>query len=175
MADDEQENGDAKEQTLEDKVEAVAKKSSIQFWVAIGFIPLMLITFVVGVLFLGNAHKVTSGIVAEEPINKIDIFAKKIAAVKLKAEKQYAKYHSKMENDAILSVNEKFRIMYELSEESEKDYTYFLEQYQKLAYDSASRVKGSGQWYYYYDQKLSKLVSRAQQREKNLLDYLQEE
>ncbi|WP_101759454.1 hypothetical protein [Oceanicoccus sp. KOV_DT_Chl] len=173
MAGDNRDEDTPKEQTLEDKIEVVAVKASKQFWIAIACIPVILIIFVVGIITLANAHKQTSSIVAEKPVNKLEMFSRNIEGVKQKAEKQYANYLDKMEDKSILTINENFRVMYQLSGESEQDYTQLLDVYQKVNYENASRIRGSGQWFFYHEKKIKNLILRSQQREEKLMAYLQ--
>lgn len=173
MAVDGDEESGAGEITLEDKIQAVSHQSTVHLFVAVGFLPLLIAIFVGGLLMLANAHKSTSTIVAKKPENRVDLFRKKIDVVKLKTEAQYNQYLSKMDDDSIFSVNEKFEIIYELSLESEKSYTELLENYQTMVYETASRVRGSGEWYYYYEQKIARLTALSKSREQKMKEYFE--
>jgi hypothetical protein len=158
---------------FEDKIALIQRMVSRQQWLMLGFIPLMLIVLVIGILSLGGVHKKTSALVADKPENRAESYAVKISSVQNKVEQQYQQHLSRMEDPSILTVNEKFRAIYELSQQSERDYAALLELYQKMAYDSASRVKGSGEWYYYYERKVADSVKKAKDRESKMRQYFQ--
>ncbi len=172
MARDEEENPDAK---LARKSEMVAKKVSKPFWVSVFMLPVVVILFVVGLILLVNANEKASHILAEKPENKVDSFSKKISVTKDKASQQYNKHLEKMEDESIFTVNQKFRSMYQISKESEADYVTLVNQYQKLSYDMASRINGSGEWFYYFDQKVAKLLAQARERESEMVQYFKDE
>ena len=79
------------EVTLEDKIERVRKQSFGQLWIGIGFLPVLLLVFVTGLVLLANAHKTTINMTAEKPENRVEVFRSKVDGVKTQAEKQYAK------------------------------------------------------------------------------------
>ncbi|ARN75862.1 hypothetical protein [Oceanicoccus sagamiensis] len=172
MADD-KDDTEAQEVTLEDKIEMVRRKSFTQLWVGIVFMPVLLIVFVAGLITLASAHKTTSTMTAKKPENRVELFAKKIVSVKSRAEGQYGKYLSKMDDESIFTVNKKFEILYELSMESEEQYTEFLEAYQAMVYGAASRTRGSGEWFYYYEQKINRFVNAAKGREQTMKQYFE--
>ena len=163
------------EVTLEDKIERVRKQSFGQLWIGIGFLPVLLLVFVTGLVLLANAHKTTINMTAEKPENRVEVFRSKVDGVKTQAEKQSAKYLSKMDDKSIFTVNEKFEIIYDLSTESEEQYTGLLKTYQAMVYETASRVRGSGEWYYYYRQKIDRLVNTAKNREQELKQYFSQD
>ena len=80
-----------------------------------------------------------------------------------------------MDDDSIYTVNRKFKVIYEVSQQSELDYGLFLEGYQKAVYQVASKVRGSGEWYYYYDRDLKKLISNNNLRKTQMGRYLKAE
>ncbi len=172
---DDRDDSDSGESALDDKIESVRKKSFGHLWVGVIFIPVLLIVFAVGLVALASAHKTTANMTAEKPENKVEVFSKKIAAVKIRAEGQYNKYLIKMDDESIFTVNEKFEILYDLSMESEEQYTELLETYQGMVYDAASRVKGSGEWFYYYEQKVNRFVATAKNREDKLKQYFNQD
>lgn len=160
--------------TIEDKITLAERTVSKQQWIMLAFIPLMLLVLVLGIISLGGVHKATSALVADKPENRVDSFATKITRVQEKVESEYQQHLSRMEDQSIFSINKKFRVIYELSQQSERDYVLLLQQYQKLAYDSASRIKGSGEWYYYYQRKIDVLVKKAKARDSKMRQYFQD-
>ena len=80
-----------------------------------------------------------------------------------------------MDDKSIFTVKEKFEIIYDLSTESEEQYTGLLKTYQVMVYETASRVRGSGEWYYYYRQKIDRLVNTAKNREQELKQYFSQD
>ncbi|MGK0500730.1 MAG: phosphate uptake regulator [Oceanicoccus sp.] len=163
------------ELTLEEKTELAVKITLKQLIIAAAMILVMLVVFVVGLLVLVNAHKATSSLVAKKPENRIESFATKIESAQGKVELQYYEHLSRMDDASIFKVNEEFKIIYQLSEQSEEDYVAFIKLYQQIAYDSASRVKGSGEWFYYYEKNVGRAVQQAEKIQRQLNTYLHRE
>lgn len=154
--------------SLTDKITLTESVANRQQWIMLGFLAFMLLVLVLGILSLGSVHKAARAMSADKPENRFDSFRAKISLVHDKVEEQYQQHLNKMQDQSILTVNEKFNVIYQLSQQSERDYVALLELYQKIAYDSASRIKGSGEWYYYYQQKLAALIKKAKARESKM-------
>ena len=80
-----------------------------------------------------------------------------------------------MDDDTILAVDETFEVLYQLSMESEEQYTELLATYQAMVYGAASRIKGSGEWFYYYEQNIIRLVNAAKNREQKLKQHISQD
>ena len=169
------EDKDDNEVNLEEKIESLRQKSLGHFWGGMVFLLLLLIAFAMGVTVLASAHATTATITIKNPEQRAELLAKKIANVKTKAEGQYAKYLNKMDDDTILAVDETFEVLYHLSMESEEQYTELLATYQAMVYGAASRIKGSGEWFYYYEQNIIRLVNAAKNREQKLKQHISED
>ncbi|MEE8059939.1 MAG: hypothetical protein V3T17_19230 [Pseudomonadales bacterium] len=172
---DSEADDDEKEKALQAKIELFGAEYSRQMWIAILFIPLMLIAFLVGVLSLSSAVKTADLLLAVKPENRAGLFANRIEKVNQKVRDQYAVHVNKMDDESIYTVNRKFELLYELSLESEKDYGILLDTYQKSIYQIASKVRGSGEWYFYYDRKLKQLIDSNKRRQLLMSRYFQEE
>jgi hypothetical protein len=165
-------NEESGEQQLADRIQQASKKVGTQFVVGLVVVPVLLILFVVGLLNLVSINKTTKELAFKEPDDLVQIFSVRIDAAQSEAEKQYAVHLDKMSNGEIFEVSKKFMTLHEVSLASEKDYARLLSSYQELSYDSASRVKGSGEWYFYYKEKIQKLSDAALKREEALISYL---
>ncbi|MEH6909398.1 MAG: hypothetical protein V7459_02350 [Oceanicoccus sp.] len=176
MSIDEGEDAGAGEESSDKKlagrVQQTSKKVGAQFVVGLVIVPVLLILFVVGLLNLVSFNKMTKELALKEPDNLGQVFSVRIDAAQNEAERQYAEHLDKMANGEIFEVSKKFITLYETSLASEKDYTRLLSTYQQLSYESASRVKGSGEWYFYYKEKIQKLSDAALKREEALITYL---
>lgn len=157
------------------KLKPRAAQSSKHFWWCFGLLPLWVAMFVVGVLSLASAFKTTTALLAIKPENRSELFARKVKATTKQVEKDYAALLLQMEDPRIERVNTNFGLLYEVSLRSEQDYSALVELYKKAVYQVASKTKGSGEWYFYYDRDLDKLVNNGGKRRSDLEVYLNRE
>jgi hypothetical protein len=174
MVTDRDESG-AEEITLEDKIQIVSDQSKVHLLVSAIFLPFLIAILIAGLLLLSNAHESTTIMVAKKPQTRAELFHKKIETVHSQVETQYSQFLNKMDDESIFTVSKKFEVIYDLSLESELANTELLESYQALAYETASRVRGSGEWYYYYEQKISRFIMLSKSREKKMKAYFEED
>ena len=160
---------------LDDQIGLLRQQSSSHFWVSIVFLVLLIIAFAMGVMALANAHANTAAISIIKPEHRAQLFNRKMTTAKAKAEQQYASYLNKMNDDAILAVTDTYETLHQLSIESERQYAQLLTTYQAMVYDAASRIKGSGEWFYYYEQDIIRLVSAANNRQRALKQYISQD
>ena len=163
---------DKSDSGLDDKIVLLRQQSSNHFWVSIIFLLLLIIVFALGIMALANAHNHTADISIIKPEHRVELFARNIATVKIKAEQQYATYFNKMNDDTVLAVTDTFERLHQLSIESEQQYVQLLNTYQTMIYAAASRIKGSGEWFYYYEQDISRLANAANYRQRALSQYI---
>jgi|GEM_PF-3827962 len=175
MAISEEENEESAENSLEEKTQRAAKQAVRQLVIGLVLTPLLLALFAVGLINLVNFHQATTELAMKEPENLILVFGARIETAREDAEKQYAEYLDKMSSDEMVGVSNTFVTLYDVSERSENDYALMVSTYQQLAYESASRVQGSGEWYFYYKEKISKLNESAEQRNTALTAYFASE
>ena len=168
--------GDEEESaSFDEKIEQLASISARQMWTALAFIFLAVLVFAIGIGSLSMAVKSADELLAIKPENRVERFYSDVSKVQKEVELQYAEHLDKMDDEAIFSVSKKFELLYELSLESESDYGVFLNTYEKSVYQIASKVRGSGEWYFYYDKTLKKLIFNNQRRVKSMKRYFQEE
>ena len=153
MAEDDNEAGDkdgaeTKEPTMEDKIALLSGQGTRQLVLAVVLLILMPVLFVVCILSLASAVKTTDRLFAIEPVNRAGILSKEIDKVKKNIENQYAEHLVKMEDQTIFTVSDKFTTLYSVSQQSESDYGKLLLAYQQAVYQTASNVRGSGEWYF---------------------------
>lgn len=134
---------------------------------------LLLGGFVVGLIVLKNTVADVEMLLAIKPENRAEAMEKKIAKTRQAVEQQYADYKAKMEDDSIYAVNKKFEVIYEVSSSSEQDYSALLSLFQDAAYQVASKTRGSGEWFYYYEKELKQFALRQRQRQAKLDAYLE--
>lgn len=139
--------------------------ASVLLFVCIGFA-------VGGMVILGNLIQSADTLLAIKPENRADALHKKIQLAHRNTEKAYAAEIAKMDNKSIFDINNKFRVMYKLSLQFEQDYADTLLAYQQASFNIASRIRGSGEWYFYYERELNQLVGLQQQHQKQLQNYL---
>lgn len=170
MADD-----DTEESKFDSKLKLQSSRINKQLLTGAILLPILLVALVVGILSLGNIHKTTQALKLQEPENRVDEFSNRIDAVKEKVKAQYGKHTEKMNAKGIFDVSEKFGVMYDLSIQSESDYLVLLESYQTLIYESASRVRGSGDWFEFYEPQVRALLKAAQAREEKMKRYFNDQ
>jgi hypothetical protein len=153
------------ETSAEDRIfKRLETQSKIHLIVSIIGIPLMMAVLSAGLINLGKLHKITLELNKSKPASLEDVYSKKIAKVKLRAENQYKQYRDKMESSKALSENNKLTKLFEYTVSSEADFVSFLEAYKDLSYDTASKVKGSGEWYFYFNKSLEEIVDKGKVR-----------
>lgn len=146
--------------------------ASKHFWWGFGLLPLWILVFAVGVFSLASAFKTTTALLAIKPENRTELFARKIKATTKQVEEDYQALLQQMEDPRIDKVNTNFGLLYEVSLQSEQDYSAFVDLYKKAVYQVASKTKGSGEWYFYYDRDLDKLINNGNKRRLDLEKYL---
>ncbi len=166
---DDEENG------YERQAAKFSKQGFAHLITTIVMLPVFIILFIVGVLMLANTKKELDRLSDIEPENRADIFADKIEDTEKLIQNQYAEYLDKMQDDSIFQLNEKFQIMYEVSKESEQDYSRLLDIYRDATYQLSSKVRGSGEWFYYYDRRLNNFIASQNSREQDMFSYFAEE
>lgn len=125
-----------------------------------------------GIVSLASLIATADELLAIKPENRADTLSRNIALTRRSAEKGYAELAARMEDDSIFSVNRQFEVMYRASLDNERDYLRLLGLYQQASFNVASRIRGSGEWYYYYERELSDFIKRQQQLETQVADYL---
>lgn len=107
-------------------------------------------------------------LLAIKPENRADSLGRKIASTRKGVEKQYADLEARMQDDAIKKISERYHRIYKISGEDEKGYEQLLSSYLQVSYEVASRIRGSGEWYFYYERDLKALVARQRAAEARL-------
>lgn len=125
-----------------------------------------------GLVVLSNLLRTADELLAVEPENRSEALKKQIASVRNDVEKQYQEYHSRMEDDSVFRINKAFAVMYQVSGQFEADYAKLLLGYQKTSFNLASRIRGSGEWYFYYERELSAYIERQKVLDSQLKAYL---
>lgn len=125
-----------------------------------------------GLVVLSNLLQTADELLAVEPENRSDRLQKQIAAAQKRAERQYRDYESRMDDQSVFAINQAFNVMYQVSREFERDYAQLLSGYQKASFNLASRIRGSGEWYFYYERELNTLIQRQKVQEERLKAYL---
>lgn len=125
-----------------------------------------------GLMLLGNLIQSADTLLAIKPENRAEMLHKKIQLARRNTENAYAAEFAKMENKSIYDINNKFKVMYKLSLQFEQDYADTLVAYQQASFNIASRIRGSGEWYFYYERELNQLVGLQQQHQQQLQNYL---
>ncbi len=166
---------ESSEEQLAARIQLASKALTTQLIAGLVMIPVLLILFVVGLINLVSFHNTTRELSLQEPENLVQVFLVRIDVARSQAEKQYAVHLNKMSNGDVSDLSKKFITLYDVSLTGEKDYVRLLSSYKKLAYETASRVKGSGEWYFYYKEKIEKLNDAASKREKALVAYFNED
>lgn len=168
-------NDDDSDIGLDNKIALLEQQSSSHFWLSIVFLLLLTITFILGIMVLARAHTSTADINIIKPEHRAALFARNIASAKTKAEQQYASYLNKINDDTVVAVTDSYKTLHQLSMQSERQYAQLLTTYQAMVYDSASRIKGSGEWFYYYEQDIIRLVNAANNRQRALKQYISQD
>lgn len=166
---------EAGEKQLADRIKLASKTVTRHLIVGMMIIPVLLILFVVGLINLVSFHNTSKELALQEPDTLVQVFSVRIDAARSDAERQYAVHLDKMTSGELSELSKIFVTLYDVSQTSERDYVRLLSTYQQLAYESASRVKGSGEWYFYYKEKIKKLNDAASKREKDLIAYLDQD
>lgn len=111
-------------------------------------------------------------LLAIKPENRADSLSKSIAVTRSKAERGYAELQARMQDESIFAINKKFKVMYGVSLENERAYGRVLEAYQQASFNIASRIRGSGEWFFYYERDLMQLIQQHQRHEAKITEYL---
>lgn len=154
------------------KLKPKAALSTKHFWWCFGLLPLWILVFVAGVISLASAFKMTTELLAIKPENRSELFARKINATTKQVEEDYEALLLQMEDPRIDKVNTNFGVLYDVSWQSEQDYSAFVDLFKKAVYQVASKTKGSGEWYFYYDRDLDRLITNVEKRRSDLEAYL---
>jgi hypothetical protein len=160
--------------SMEDKIGHLTKTTFRQLIFSIGFLFFMPALLIACLLGLGRSVETSDALMAIEPVNRVALFDAEIKKVWNKTQNQYAQHLLKMEDQSIFTVNEKFEVLYALSKQSEADYGRMIAAHHKAMYQIASKVRGSAEWYFYYDKKLTALASNQSHRESKMNSYFEE-
>lgn len=162
---------EVEELSLEDKIDRASSQAAFQMWKAILMFPLSIVIFIVTVVGLKYNLTATQTLVLDVPENRAAAYGEKIKQTRSKVKKQYAEHSDKMDDESLLSLNQKFKTLYRLSIESEADYGLLLDQHKSALFKIASTTKGSGEWYGYHESKLGVLGNKQSRRESNMQSY----
>jgi hypothetical protein len=165
MATDDNENT---EDSLESRSVVVSKTV---FWQLI--IAALLLPVSIAVLFFSIKElKVISDKATEleefQPVSRFEIMKQNLDKTYLVIEDQYAIHLHKMKDEDLLRLNVRFNTIYTSAYQNEKQYADFIRVYQQGAYELASRVRGSGEWFEFYNIDLNGLKEKAEFRERSL-------
>lgn len=125
-----------------------------------------------GVATLVHLNNTADALLAIKPENRADMFRKKIASVRKRVKGQYADYEARMKDKSIYAISNIFKVLYKVTIEEEQDYGRLLRDYSDASYELASRVRGSGEWYYYYEREVGANIRRQRAMETQMKDYL---
>lgn len=125
-----------------------------------------------GLAVLGKMLQTTDELMAVEPETRSQALRKKIALVQNNVKKQYQAYEARMDDQSVFTINKAFGVMYQVSRTFEEDYARLLAGYQKSSFNLASRVRGSGEWYFYYERELNAFIQRQKLLEERLKAYV---
>lgn len=151
--------------TAVDVFQVLEKQSSRHWWLAIIGIPLVMATFMAGLIGLAEIKKSTDTLMLDKPESFSSSYSTKIQAVKGRAAAQYQQYFQQLEDNASIADSIRLGQLYQLGLAGESDYVSLLTNYQQLYYELASRVKGSGEWYYYFKKSLGEETDKASKRQ----------
>ena len=171
MPDEKNGDDESKESSIDKKIELVADKNTRHLLIIIILLLVIPILVVVCVLNLVQAVKTTDKLMANQPGNLTRIFSDNILSVQADLEIKYNKHLNKMDDSSIFVANKKFQILYTLSQESEADYGKMLTAYQNSIYTIASKVHGSGEWFFFFDGQLKKIIHNQSRRESQMIWY----
>jgi len=167
--DDDDASEELSEEQLAERIQEASQKAKTQWVTGLVMVPILLIVAIVGVLSLVSFHGSSRELESQKPEDLVQIFSARIDVARRQAEEQYAVHSEKMSNGDIFEVSKKFTTLFDVSPTSESDYARLLSTYQQLAYEFASRVKASGEWYFYYKGQVSSLSNAANKREAALI------
>ena len=125
-----------------------------------------------GLFALVNAIDRADELLAVKPENRADKLGKKIANTRESVEKQYADLEARMQDETITNVRKRYQIIYDMSQQDERDYAQLLSSYQQASYQIAGRIRGSGEWYHYYERDLKELIARQRAAEARLATFV---
>lgn len=128
--------------------------------------------FGAGVFALSDNIKLADKLLAFKPENRAGALARQITKTQKSVEQQYAAYEAKMTDESIYDISKKFAVMYRLTQQNEQDYERLLSSYLLASYHIASIIRGSGEWYHYYERELNQFVLRQKTREKSIDTYI---
>jgi hypothetical protein len=157
-----------------DPFQRLEKQSKLHLWLAVIGIPLMMVTMMAGLVALVELKKSTDGLLQEKPEGFVGSYSSKISAVKGRAAAQYQQYFQQMEDNSDIAGSIRLGQIYQLGLASESAYVDLLANYQQLNYELASRVKGSGEWYYYFKKSLDDAADKAAKRQSAMAELLLE-
>ena len=129
---------------------------------------IMLLALVLQTTLLIFAHNGIASRQAASPMEAIDKAAEGIQQniETIKQEHQQSKDYLKQFE--ILPVTEKYPDFYQALIDSEQQQGLYIQQYQKLMYDLASRVRGSGEWHSFFTRQLDFYHQRCKNRDRYL-------
>lgn len=156
-----------------EKVQRFSRQSTWHSWIAYLLLPVITVAFMAGLIGLGTLHKSTQILLADKPATPFQLFAKKIDETKAAARSQYEPYHQQMVDDSVAKNSRRLLALYQLSAAAESDYVKFLESYQALSFEMAGRVKGSGEWYFYFNQSFNGYLATAKTRQAQLAAFIE--
>ena len=168
---DRDDRGDGDDQ-YDEAIMQLTKQSYTHLLVGI-LLTFLLVGAVIGglITLVGSMQKIDE-LLAIKPENRAEAIGKDIEQTQAQVAKAYADYKAEMEDESIYAVKKKFAVIYEMSKEAEQQYSLLLSEYQTAMYQVASRTRGSGEWYFYYEKDLRQLVTHQRQREQFLSAYL---
>lgn len=124
------------------------------------------------VMLLSSLITSADQLLSIKPETRADSLSKHIAATRSKAERDYAALEARMDDESIFAINKKFKVMYDISLQNERSYGEMLDSYQQASFNIASRIRGSGEWYFYYERDLMRLIKQQQNHEASMAQYL---
>ena len=151
------------------------KAAAIHLIVAVLVLLVSLGCFFHFVTQLKATHDSFTELAAKQVESRFDVFSRKIKKAKKTAASQYQAHFAKREAKGLVDVHKTYTTLNEMTYQAEQDFLEFLSLYQKLSYESASRVRGSGEWFYYFNKDILALRKKTEQREKKMTDYFQDE
>ena len=162
------------ETDLSDKVIRLVKKSARLKWIYLLFLVFLILTLVGGVYGLGQAHKLTQAMNINDEDNPMGAMLVKLSVTQTDVEAQYKYYTDMIGDESVLSLSDSFTLIYTQSLSSEQDYVELMTVYNQLSFDSASRVRGSGEWYFYYKKDLVKGLEQAKKQQARMDSYFKD-
>lgn len=165
----------ADEDSLTKDIESINRSVSRQTLWAILFLLLMALLLATSFISISKAVNATNTLLAIEPVNRAEVMLANIEKTTLSVKQQYAKHLSKMESGDVYFIHSTYSSLYHTAQEGEEAFADFLKHHQKSVYQIASKVRGSGEWYYHHNNQIKHYINDIDKRKTQMARHIEEE